>query len=489
MLIYSLSKIDYLAYKAENMRIVIFFVLVNLCITNSMYSQEIYYLEGSSRKISQLVGDFDNELHVSTSNLTYQNYQIWGTDLGISFQHKGKTYLLFGDIPGDSGFGSDRDPIAYTEDNNPNDGIDLSFIVQSPGLYNPLTIPGISQGAFEVPLDGISINDTMYIYHSTDNMTRSILARSSNDGFSFDLIEDTISIEHFINISVNRIKRSDFPDLPGTFENGLLLLGSGMYRNSAVYLSCQAEDSISFKESMYYFAGYSGQRPLWSRSEEDAVPVIDINCVGELSAAFNPHLQKWLILYNCDDPRGVLFRTSDVPWGPYSTGEILFDPWEDDAYCSFMHVSWEHLNCDSVHDPNRKNEWGGEYGPYMFKEMSVKVDSLVDIYYTLSIWNPYTTVLMKSTLVKPDKHGTGSKSFERNKFHINPNPSSDRFQISSADMVESKLEITLFTSTGSLVISKKYSREIDLSNFPTGIYYGQIIYNNEYHSSFKIVKN
>lgn len=119
------------------MRKVIFLLLANFCINCPIHSQEIYYLEGSSRKLSQLVGDFDRELQFSTSNLTSQNYQIWGAGLGVSSQLKGKTYLLFGDIPGDIGFGLDRDPIAYTKDINPDGGIDLSFVAQSPG-YTPI---------------------------------------------------------------------------------------------------------------------------------------------------------------------------------------------------------------------------------------------------------------------------------------------------------------------------------------------------------------
>ena len=189
-------------------------VFSSFCLQTVIYSQEIYYLKGSTRKIEQLVGDYDRQFKKNTNNLTFSNYQIWGTDLGVPFQCKDKTYLLFGDIPGDIGFGVDRDPIAYTTDNNPEDGIDLTFITKSAKLYNPITIPGISQGAFEVPLDGIEVNNKMYIYHTTDHMNRSVLARSDDEGFSFKLIEDSISVDHFINISINKVTRSHFPNLP-----------------------------------------------------------------------------------------------------------------------------------------------------------------------------------------------------------------------------------------------------------------------------------
>ncbi|MDZ7721799.1 MAG: T9SS type A sorting domain-containing protein [candidate division KSB1 bacterium] len=40
----------------------------------------------------------------------------------------------------------------------------------------------------------------------------------------------------------------------------------------------------------------------------------------------------------------------------------------------------------------------GEYGPYQFDELATGTDSTTTLYYTLSTWNPYTVMLMKSTL-------------------------------------------------------------------------------------------
>ena len=133
-------------------------------------------------------------------------------------------------------------------------------------------------------------------------------------------------------------------------------------------------------------------------SEDDATPLFLQSCVGELSVTNNQFLRKWLLLYNCDSPRGLNFRTTDVPWGPWSELQLLFDPWEDNGDCQFMHVDWQFSRCDSVHDPGRQDEWGGEYGPYQFEDFATGNDTMTPIFYTLSTWNPYTVVLMKSTL-------------------------------------------------------------------------------------------
>jgi hypothetical protein len=59
---------------------------------------EIIYVPGSTRKIEQMVGDYDNHLRKPTANKTNARYGIPNTDLGVFFEHGGKTYVAFGDI-------------------------------------------------------------------------------------------------------------------------------------------------------------------------------------------------------------------------------------------------------------------------------------------------------------------------------------------------------------------------------------------------------
>lgn len=157
---------------------------------------------------------------------------------------------------------------------------------------------------------------------------------------------------------------------------------------------------VEDRSSLRYCAGLdSGSgSPRWSTDEAETAPLFAHPCIGELSVAWNPFLSRWLMLYNCREPRGINFRVADQPWGPWSEAPVLFHPWEDGGYCHFMHVSWEFQNCDSVHDPGRQNVWGGEYGPYLIPSYAVGDDSRTTIYYVMSTWNPYNVVLMKSTL-------------------------------------------------------------------------------------------
>lgn len=354
-----------------------------------------------ARKLYQLVGDYDRHLQQPTTNLTETRYGLAKTDLGVPFQHKDRTYILFGDA-----WNPPDDPIAYTTDTDPEEGLELTFITDPDGSYRPIQIPGVSLGPFEVPTAGVSINDRMYIYMTTDHspsvtMGRSIVAYSDDDGHTFQYLHG-LSTTHFINVSVVKTDISTWYGFPRSTGVGLVMFGSGTYRKSNVRLAFQPADSIESPISISYFSGLDASGdPRWSPKEGDAQPLFDQPCVGELSVSYNQSIRKWIMLYNCDHAanRGIILRTASAPWGPWSENMILFDPSSDgEGYCHYMHVNWNVSNCDSIHDPGREYEWGGEYGPYQFANMAKGDDSSTTIYFTMSTWNPYTVVVMKAAI-------------------------------------------------------------------------------------------
>lgn len=351
-------------------------------------------------KICQLVGDYDRQLSQNTQNLTWTRYRLSGTDLGVPFRHKDKTYLLFGDTIGDAG--GNGDSIAYSADKNPDDGLDLDFIADYRGVYQPMSIPGISQGEYNVPVQGVSAGDSMYVYFITDstdgsvNMGRSIVAVSENDGQSFMYLYD-FSEDKFINVSIVTIDPLSWPAVPQTSGSGMMIFGSGRYRRSNVYLAYQPQDNISAKENIVYFSGLNqDNQPIWSASEDDALALFDHRVVGELSVSYNSYIRKWIMLYNCKwaPNRGINVRTADNPWGPWSDTQVLFDSWADGGYGSFMHFP----GMDNLSDPGRESTPGGEYGPYQFADFAKGNSDETTIYFTMSTWNPYTVVLMKAAL-------------------------------------------------------------------------------------------
>lgn len=355
-----------------------------------------------AQKISQLVGDYDRHREEPTHNQTYSRYQLRASDLGISFQHDGRSYFLFGDSHGAGQ--KDGGALAYSSDATPEDGISLTFLQADNGAYQPLKIPGISQGAFEVPTEGVSVQGSIYVYHTTDydsltKTARSVVVRSNDGGRTFTHLYD-LSDESFIHVSIVNIVSSDWNSLPERDGEGLIIFGSGSYRESKVYLAYQHASAVETPEAIRYFAGVDDVgEPLWSSNEGDALPVYDAHpCVGELSATYNRFIERWILLYNCSEPRGIHVRTAAFPWGPWSSSQVVFHPWEDDGYCHFVHVSWERSRCDGLHDPGRAQEWGGEYGPYQLAGLAKGDTGSTTIYFTMSTWNPYTVVLMRAGL-------------------------------------------------------------------------------------------
>jgi hypothetical protein len=356
-------------------------------------------------KIAQLVGEVDRETKQPTLNQTQSRYRLGATDLGIPFSHMDRTFLLFGDSGGAHG----GDAIAYTTDANPEDGIALTFLTETNGTFKEIRIPDISQKAFEVPTEGTSIGDSMYVYHTTDStgpgmMGRTVLAVSNDHGETFRYLYD-LSTRHFIQVSVVEVDAAEWYGLPQNFGDGLIMFGAGEYRKSDVRLAFQPSEQIESAASLIYFAGLDGSgAPAWSAKEEDAQPLFDQPCVGELSVTFNRFIRQWIMLYNCNlEPRGINVRTANNPWGPWSAPQVIYHPEEDNGFCRFIHRSWEQENCDDLSDKGQEHMSGGAYGPYQFEDMAIGDDSQTTIYFTMSTWNPYTVVLMKATLGKGPK--------------------------------------------------------------------------------------
>lgn len=356
-------------------------------------------------KISQITGEMDRQRGVPTDNQTETKFGLRGIDLGASFEHNGKLVFLFGDTwpvgPTTADRPVDGDAIAFSDDKNPDDGLTLDFLKATDGKYKAVDIPGISLKGFEVPNGGFSSGGQMYGIYTTDHshvasgevMGRSVLART-DDGLKWTLVY-SLSSDKFINVSPVVVDAAKTPGLPIKTGKAILMWASSKeYRRSSPYLACVPANRVEDHSAIRYWSG-PGK---WSADESDAQPVFVHPEVGELSVAWCDPLKKWLMTYNSGTPRGIQLRTADKATGPWSDATTLFDP--KDGYGKYMHISWANQKVDSVQDPGRDNEYGGEYGPYMIPKFFKKTPEGARIYFVMSIWNPYAVVLMRADLVK-----------------------------------------------------------------------------------------
>lgn len=349
----------------------------------------------SVRKVSQVTGETDRERNIPSDNQTETRYGLRGTDLGASFEHKGKLVFLFGDThpngPNTPDRPFDGDAVAISSDRNPDDGLTMEFLKAPDGKYAAAKMPGVSLKGFEVPNGGFSAGGHMYAFYTTDHtpkvtMGRCVLARSEN-GIDWTKLYD-LSTTKFINVAPVVVDAAKTPGLPVSRGQGLLMWASGEYRRSSVHLAFVPLDKVENRSAIRYWTGGG-----WSAEEKDATPVVRHDEVGELSVAWCAPLKKWLMTYNSGRPRGIQLRTADRPLGPWSDLTTLFDP--KDGYGKFMHVG---NGPDPMADPGRAGEYGGEYGPYLIPRFFKKTKEGAAIYFLMSTWNPYNVVLMRAEL-------------------------------------------------------------------------------------------
>ena len=236
-------------------------------------------------------------------------------------------------------------------------------------------------------------------------MGRTVLARArNNDPTDLVALYDVSRLDQdgkFINVACV-IAPQGMSDLPFGGQT-LLVWGSGRYRDSDVYLACVPLGAIEDPSAWRFFTGLGpGSRPLWNPDQRLAVPLFNQRQVGELSAGWIEPLGVWLLQYNAGAPRGINARVALSPWGPWGDPFVMFDPgWPGLGYGHFMHVK---DGSDPMSDPGREHEWGGEYGPYLVDRYTRAVGSptpgvrRAQIYFVLSTWNPYNTVLMTATI-------------------------------------------------------------------------------------------
>jgi hypothetical protein len=404
------------------------------------------YVPGSSQKVCQLSGETDRQFNASTANQTVTRFGLVGTDLGYSFVHDRKLFFLFGDSITSATFNGkpngpsnpprqvdDNDAIAFSTDTSLSPCIRLNFITYPDGAFkNPVVLdaqgkPAIKLHNLEVPVAGISESGRMFVFYATDNPedaaippqplgapTRTVAAVSDDNANTFHYLYDLSkgSNGRFINIAL------------GVGQDGFLYFwgtqGGTLYRKSSVFLARRPTGSLGSLIGMEYLQSINADgKPVFISNESLAMPLFHdstldatgkpqtADCMGELGVEWNPFLKRWVMLYNCSDrtpanPPGIYMRLAENPWGPWSAPQTIFNSERDKGLCYFIHraVTDKQQQCDTVSDPNRLAEGGGVYGPYFLAGFTTgeAASGTSTFYYTLSTWNPYTQVIMKTTI-------------------------------------------------------------------------------------------
>ncbi|WP_336490911.1 hypothetical protein [Methylobacterium nigriterrae] len=333
------------------------------------------YKLNSATRLCQLTQDADpgDRPHpVPTSQ-----YGIVGTDLGVPVEHDGRLYLFFGDSAEYDGE-ADGDPIAWVTTDDPDEleteAPDVNWLLNSGGKFHWLSMEGSGLGNFEVPTGGFSYDGRLHMFvgvHKVEDpsrMTASFLLTRQNYVWDFlitHFVSDTTGAPYLeilpdgtkrgvpypagrwmLHISPTVVLNADWPGLPASTGEGLLMFASAGYRGVTdtlpeeqatgnVYLAwapltrgaATARSAIPGPENWMFLVGLQNATPAWAKLAAGAKPMPLLPAVpvprllGEISAVWYPELRRWVLAGSVQAPANV----SRTPWGPWSPCEWLCD--------------------------------------------------------------------------------------------------------------------------------------------------------------------
>ncbi len=334
--------------------------------------------------------------------------------------------------------------------------LDLQLITSAPKtVAHPTVHPTLQQGTFNVPSGGVFLDNTLYAFFWTDHCVfptglmpephtplrrpapsatcpetpesssvgQSVLAEATSGNpvdFNWAPREGWL----FRNMPSGFVYASAAMP-PGPQQSRIPVFGVPRYRASIPYLAMAPRTTFADPQTWSFFAGREEGHPIWFtrrqwESDHNAagewIPPpgaeiyrakpADERCVGEHSVTWNAPLQVWLLLYSCL-PWTVEARFAPEPWGPWSPPLIMLSA-----------VQTPNLVCTLIQSytgcPGLRNYWsfptgtpwpGTFYAPFVMDRFTQDVTppgpdqpKRATIYWLVSTWNPYTVVVMQSTL-------------------------------------------------------------------------------------------
>jgi hypothetical protein len=323
-----------------------------------------------TKQVARLLGE-------NAINDTPGKWGLNGADLGSMFDKDSKLYMVFGDsygccIPGTGGPGNASDwrynCMAVITDRDPTDGLTFdSMITDKPGHAMQL----IPRGRFDktlIPTYGVAVADRMILHYMAVLswgdpgrwvLNESGLAYSEDDGQTW--VKDP---------ALKWDGKSNFGQV-AFVKSGedLFLFGIPGGRFGGVKLARVPQASVWDKSAYRYYAGSDSGAPRWETAEDRAALVVPAP-VGELSVMWNAYLSRWIMTYLDEDLAAIVIREAPDLWGPWSPAVSLAS----------------------------SGGFPGLYGAYMHP-WYVENDGEV-IYFTMSLWGPYSVYWMRSRLAK-----------------------------------------------------------------------------------------
>ena len=322
---------------------------------------------------------------------------IRGADLGVSVMVGSELWLMFGDTRGTGpGPPSGAQPVigasSAIESPLPFNCSSYSWLTSAGKFYQPLHSTrktGVDEST--VPAGAITLDGTTYIFSmqvnnwgvSSEGTTHAHgVLFQGNANRTFTELTQWPEDQLFVNTAPLAAQLPN--DTPAVF-----LATSALYRHSPIYLAYVVPSKMGTPSAYHYLTGYDENgSPVWSTEMAEAKPLPGLENVwaGELSFLYDAPLNRYLLMFKdysnlpLDDeyPPFELYSSS-TPYGPFQ-GPSTFYP----CGTASNQPSW------------MESGWGRCYGGYMLPD-SFGADGS-DLHFVISLWDPYTTVLMTMRL-------------------------------------------------------------------------------------------
>ena len=301
---------------------------------------------------------------------------ISGTDLGISFDFKGKTVYLFGDTfssPNRQGTWYSNF-IAVSEENEFYDGIDFSEVITtSRGMAKPFLQGAHNDGhptdnsveVTKIPTGAVTIGDTVYLFYMSVrywgvagswNVNYNQCLKST-DLYNWEEVEGLRWTED-LAYNFGQIYPLDDPNSDYIYIYGI----PGGRNVKMVCGRVLKSDMENFEKYEYEVADNE-----WVSGSEGLIELhqnpyyLTENRAAEQCITYNPYLGKYMLLNSVG---GVWMFTADKPYQKFEDKVLLFDGSVAGVYGPFT--------CPNLYEENGKafylvgSEWG-IYNVHVFK--------------------------------------------------------------------------------------------------------------------------
>lgn len=295
-------------------------------------------------------------------NNTWDNWEVYGTDLGSSFMFNDEMYLIFGDTFSQYNQDWRSNTAAVTTDDDPSDGITFDRMITDANGRAKELLPSKKIDNDEItviPTYGIAVDDRIFLhYMSVKHWGLPGHWELGHSGWAYsDDAGETWTKEPEATWPGD----SNFGQVALEEHDGhIYIWGIPGGRYGGVQLARTVPEDILRIDGYEYWTGSA-----WAGDPAYANTVIPPN-VGELSVRWNSFYDRWIMMY-LNDPEGKIeLRVADEITGPWS-----------DPYIAARAADFPSL-----------------YAPYQFP----KWNDTENIYFNMSLFGPYQVFLMRTQI-------------------------------------------------------------------------------------------